>query len=56
MDTDQLMEFIRDEFESDCAPNKKRLFNKNKNVSNEDGDGKPAAAQETDDQAARANP
>ena len=58
IDTDQLLELIREEFDSDCQPNKKKLFNKKSNAAAayDDEDRKPAAAQEQDDLAARPPP
>ena len=41
LDTDQLMDFIRDDFDSDCQP-KKSLIKKNKPSTGEDGENKPA--------------
>ena len=53
MDTDQLMEFIRDDFESDCQP-KKRLTNKTQSAPRDDDDdskpGSAAAAAENEEQ------
>ena len=57
MDTDELMSFIRDDFDTDCQPNKKKLYNKNKSAATyEDGEVKQSAANEEEDLQQRAPP
>ena len=50
MDTDQLMEFIRDDFENDSSTKKKTLTNQMKTQQNEDGDSKPNTAAAAEDE------